>query len=331
MKNSLVRFSWLFLTSAFLLSAIGCFHQQQPPPPEPQPVAQFTYAPVTPRPGEEVTFDASASSPSPGGTLVEYRWDFGDGASGAGVIVTHSYSQVGSYTVRLTVTDDQNKQATAEQTISVAASPGAEFLELPQTIMDLQGLAWDGENFWALDSANLRLYKFSGSTGQPAATFELTDAAYPTAVAWDAQNRWLFVLDGNDNTIYQINPDDGSVVRSVELSEGVPLGMTWGDGKLWVSDFDEPKIYQISPDDGRVLGTIAVGLPGAALLSVGWGDGALWVYDGNQDMIYKIDPTGGQKLVELRSPGMTTVGLAWDGQNLWIADASDLKIYKVRP
>lgn len=329
MKNSLVRLSWLLVMGALLLSAAGCFHQQQPPPPEPQPVAQFTYTPATPKPGQEVTFDGSASTAPTGATLVAYRWDFGDGSFGEGVSVTHAYAQAGSYTVQLTVTDDQNRQATAEQTISVVAPPSAEFLVLPQGIMDLQGLAWDGENFWALDSADLKLYKLSGSSGQALATFELTDAEYPTAVAWDAQR--LFVLDGNSNRIYQINPGDGSVVRSVELSERVPLGMTWGDGKLWVSDFDVPKIYQVSPEDGRVLGTISVGLPGAALLSISWGDGALWAYDGNHDMIYKVDATTGQKLAELVPPGPATVGLAWDGQNLWVADASELKLYTVRP
>lgn len=308
----------------------SCFHQQQPPPEE-NPIAQFSYTPATPRPGAEVVFDASASSAPAGATLVAYRWDFGDGASGEGVIVTHTYSQAGSYTVQLTVTDDRSRQATATQTISVVAPPSAEALELPQQIMDLQGLAWDGENFWALDSSALKLYKFSGSSGQSLQTFELADAEYPTAVAWDAQNRQLFVLDGNSNKIYRIDPGDGSVVRALELAEGVPLGMAWGDGALWVSDFDAAKIYRVNPDDGQVLQTLIVGLPGAALLSVGWGDGALWVYDGNHDMIYKIDSTSGQKLAELVPPGPMTVGLAWDGENLWVADAQDLKLYKVRP
>lgn len=308
----------------------SCFHQQQPPPEE-NPVAQFSYTPATPKPGEEVIFDGSTSSAPAGATIVSYRWDFGDGASGEGPLVAHAYAQAGSYTVQLTVADDQNRQATATQTISVVAPPSAEALELPQEIMDLQGLAWDGENFWALDSANAKLYKLSGATGQALATFELSDTEYPTAVAWDGESRRLFVLDGNANTIYQVNADDGAIVRKVELAEGVPLGMAWGDGALWVSDFDVAKIYKISPDSGQVLQTVIVGVPGAALLSLSWGQGALWVYDSNGDMIYKIDPASGQKLGELVPPGPGTVGLAWDGQNLWVANGSELKLYKVRP
>lgn len=330
-RKTISRTLLLSLALGLTVLLTSCFPQQQPPPPAASPVAQFSYVPTVPKVGEEVLFDGSASSAPAGATLVAYRWDFGDGASGEGVSVTHTYAQAGSYTVQLTVTDDQSRQATATQTISVVAPPSAEALKLPQGIMDLQGLAWDGENFWALDSANVKLYKLSGTTGQALATFELADAEYPTAVAWDGESRRLFVLDGNSNTIYQINPDDGSVVRSLELAGGVPLGMTWGDGSLWVSDFDAVQVYRVSPEDGRVLQTIIVGVPGAALLSLSWGAGALWVYDGNSDMIYKLDPASGQKLGELVPPGPGTVGLAWDGQSLWVADGSELKLYKVRP
>lgn len=309
----------------------SCSHQPPPPPPE-APTAQFSYTPATPKVGEEMILDGSTSSAPAGATLVSYRWDFGDGASAEGIIVTHTYSQAGSYRVRLTVTDDQGRQATAEQTITVVALPSAqESLPLPQAITDLQGLAWDGENFWVLDSAHLTLYKLSGASGQVLATFALSDAEYPTAVAWDGEGRRLFALDGNRNAVYQINPENGAVVGRLELSAGVPLGMTWGDGVLWVSDFDAAKIYKISPDTGKVLRTVVVGVAGAALMSLSWGAGALWVYDGNGNMIYQIDPASGQKLGELVPPGPATVGLAWEGQRLWVADGSELKLYKVQP
>jgi PKD repeat protein len=55
--------------------------------------------------GQEVTFDASGSSDSDG-YIVSYTWDFGDGASGDGVTVTHTYNDPGQYKVKLIVTDD---------------------------------------------------------------------------------------------------------------------------------------------------------------------------------------------------------------------------------
>jgi PKD repeat protein len=54
--------------------------------------------------GTPISFDASLSSDD--GTIKSYVWDFGDGTLGNGQKTTHIYSQVGTYTVTLTVTDD---------------------------------------------------------------------------------------------------------------------------------------------------------------------------------------------------------------------------------
>lgn len=86
------------------------------------PVAQFTYSPDPfeslynegrPIVGEEVTFNGTTSydpdepfDSTPGG-IVSYSWDFGDGTSDSGSVVTHVYNQAGTYQVVLTVTDDE--------------------------------------------------------------------------------------------------------------------------------------------------------------------------------------------------------------------------------
>jgi PKD repeat protein len=69
------------------------------------PIASFTFSPERPRVGEEMTFHASSSS-DPDGEIVSYQWDFGDGNSASGQLVTHTYSEPGLYTVTLNVTDN---------------------------------------------------------------------------------------------------------------------------------------------------------------------------------------------------------------------------------
>ena len=63
-----------------------------------------------------VNFDGSASCAPAGRTIAAYAWDFGDGTTGSGVEVTHTYATPGVYTVELTVTDDQVAPATATAT-----------------------------------------------------------------------------------------------------------------------------------------------------------------------------------------------------------------------
>jgi len=101
--------------------------------PNQPPVASFTFSPANPNPGDTVTFDASASS-DPDGSIVSYSWNFGDGNTGSGVTASHVYSAAGTYTVTLTVTDNQGAAATAQKTIQVGevtTLPGMPVIDKP--------------------------------------------------------------------------------------------------------------------------------------------------------------------------------------------------------
>lgn len=52
------------------------------------------------------------------GTVVSYAWDFGDGTFATGPEVTKTFSEVGAYQVRLTVTDNDGLQASAVAVIN---------------------------------------------------------------------------------------------------------------------------------------------------------------------------------------------------------------------
>ena len=62
-----------------------------------------SYAPVNL--GQAVQFNGSASS-DPGGFIESYNWSFGDGNSGTGQTLNHTYASPGVYAVTLTVTDN---------------------------------------------------------------------------------------------------------------------------------------------------------------------------------------------------------------------------------
>jgi PKD repeat protein len=53
-----------------------------------------------------LSFNGSASTPSEGGTIISWDWDFGDGNTGTGVEPTHTYIDDGVFEVTLVVTDD---------------------------------------------------------------------------------------------------------------------------------------------------------------------------------------------------------------------------------
>lgn len=68
--------------------------------------------------GSAVQFDGSGSSDSDG-QIVSYMWDFGDGSTGSGIQPAHTYLEIGSFTVSLTVTDDAGASDSATTTATI--------------------------------------------------------------------------------------------------------------------------------------------------------------------------------------------------------------------
>jgi len=82
------------------------------------PVAAFTFDPPTPDVGVWVQFDASSSF-DPDGSITNYQWSYGDGGTDTGPIRWHQFLAGGTYTVTLTVTDDDGVSSSVAQPIQV--------------------------------------------------------------------------------------------------------------------------------------------------------------------------------------------------------------------
>jgi PKD repeat protein len=99
------------------------------------PTASFTIEPNPPAVGEDVTFNASASSLSGAacGSSCAYSWNFGDGSEGSGVIVQHAFTSAGVHNVTLTVSAPGGTSSSKTQSfvIGAPAPPKALFVVTP--------------------------------------------------------------------------------------------------------------------------------------------------------------------------------------------------------
>ena len=91
------------------------------------PTAAFSAVPSSGVAPLLVTFDASASADADG-SIVGYAWNFGDGTTGTGKQVTHTYGSApnfssSDFTVVLTVRDNAGLEGTATRNITVTAPP----------------------------------------------------------------------------------------------------------------------------------------------------------------------------------------------------------------
>lgn len=71
--------------------------------------------------GVPVTLDGTSSQAAVG-KIVSYRWNFGDGSTGSGSIVSHTYTAGGRYLVSLTVTDEGGGVGTSYGNCSIGSA-----------------------------------------------------------------------------------------------------------------------------------------------------------------------------------------------------------------
>jgi PKD repeat protein len=85
------------------------------------PTATFTIDPQTPVVGETIIFTSTGEDPD--GEIVKWVWDFGDEISSKEEVptITHSYTVVGEYTVKLKVVDDHGISSSNTTTLTVIA------------------------------------------------------------------------------------------------------------------------------------------------------------------------------------------------------------------
>ncbi|UCH89308.1 MAG: PKD domain-containing protein [Thermoplasmata archaeon] len=71
------------------------------------PISVITLEKEVAEEDEEVLFNGS-NSYDPDGSILKYRWDFGDGITGFGMTTSHTYTDAGSYLISLIVEDNNN-------------------------------------------------------------------------------------------------------------------------------------------------------------------------------------------------------------------------------
>jgi PKD repeat protein len=177
------------------------------------PTAEFTWTPEPQVEGAAVDFtDASTSAPD---DIVSWAWDFDDGGTSTDQNPSYVFMDNGTYTVTLTVTDDDDSTDTVQHDVTITdAAPTAEFTSAPEP--QVEGSAVD----------------FTDASTSPADDI--------VAWAWDfggvgastEQNpSYIFVDDGPYTVTLTVTDDDSStddVQHGVTITDAAPTAeFTW--------------------------------------------------------------------------------------------------------
>ncbi len=104
--------------------------------PDQPPTASFLITPPKGIARQKLTFHAGASK-DPDGTIATYAWEFGDGtrSKGSQATLTHTYTRPGTYTVSLTLTDNEGCSTELIYTGQTASCNGSAVAHTTATIV----------------------------------------------------------------------------------------------------------------------------------------------------------------------------------------------------
>ncbi len=94
---------------------------------QPPAGADFDWTPLNPRVGDVVTFNGAAAGTEP----IAYTWAFGDGGTGSGATVAHTYAFSGTYAVVMTATNGCGHDVMGYDVVVSAEGPATYYIYLP--------------------------------------------------------------------------------------------------------------------------------------------------------------------------------------------------------
>jgi glutamine cyclotransferase len=111
------------------------------------------------------------------------------------------------------------------------------------------GTAFDGRHIFQI--AEDRIQKIDSKSGRVLASIPAPGGGGDSGLAWAEGTLW--VGQYRDRKIHQIDPDTGTILRTIESNRFV-TGVTWVDGELWhaTSEGDESDLRRIDVQTGEV-------------------------------------------------------------------------------
>ena len=288
------------------------------------PIASFTATPSTAAVGSPIALSASGSS-DPGGSIVGYAWNFGDGTTGSGVTTSKSYASAGTYTITLTVTDNGGLTASTTRNVTITAgnqapvanlsvSPSSTTTGTPITFSGtgstdpdgtIVGYAWDFGD--GTTGSGVTVTKSYAAAGNYTARLTVTDnggltgskTAVVTITSSTASNVALASAGGvaSASSIYS----SGNFAPA-NIINGERAGANWGNGGGWADNTPNafPDWVQINFNGQKTIDRVVV-------------------YSVQDNYLSPVEPTDTMTFTQY---GLTSLSVAaWNGST-WVTLAS---------
>lgn len=239
------------------------------------PVAAFSSSPFFGEAPLNVTFTDKTK-----GTPISWEWDFGDGANSTQQNPTHTYSEPGTYTVKLTASNSHGKNSkTNEVDVKKASSTGL-YAYIPNSLdnnvsvidtisnsviatVDVGYSPWGivvnpaGTKAYVTNSGSDNVSVIDTTSNTVTATVNVGSS--PSGVAINPAGAKVYVANGGSGTISVIDTAANTVIATVNVGSS-PFGVAVNPAgtKVYVSDINGHSVSVIDTATNTVIATVNV-------------------------------------------------------------------------
>jgi len=187
-----------------------------------------------------VTLDGSGSH-DPDGNIVSWHWKFGDGSTGSGEVVHHTYSNNGEYTVTLNVTDDSGGYDTDTCNVTVDTMP-------PTTTINVSGNK--GNDEWYKSNVTITFHANDNLSGVKETYYRIDNISwnkYTTSITISDEGTHLIEFYSYDNVMNKENVKN----KTIKIDRTKPV--------VKITSPKEKRLYVFGRDILPARKTIVIG------------------------------------------------------------------------
>jgi hypothetical protein len=176
----------------------------------------------------------------------------------------------------------------------------------------------------------------------------------PNAMQFTPEGTLLLLDQVDPNNVFEVQPKDGKILRTVQTESVHGSGITIGDGAWWITSTKAlkgpPVTLKVDPKSGRTLKkwitpgwgiygvytAAAAGAPSSGLPAASGGHDVKWAGSGRYWMavpasgrIFLMQAETGEIVRSIQAPVIRTHGLAIDGDYLWSVASDFWQIQKI--
>lgn len=184
------------------------------------------------------------------------------------------------------------------------------------------GLAWDGINFWYIDTNRRAIIKINEIGEQEIFNLGLANLR---GISFDAREGKLLVVAPKQ--ILKLDPNSGGITDKIQIPLANVAGIASVGNYYYILDLDSGKVQIYDQSSSLLIGGFFTDRTRPR--DICYGRDSLWISDSADNSIYRYDTKTGKITGSIKTNLRSIRGVLLSGSKLWVVDRENKEIKNI--